>query len=128
MILDLNLPRKDGRELLAELKTDPALRQIPVVVLTTSDRHHDIQRSYDLHPGGPRESPERERTQNSPKPRRWSRIETATIGVPSECHTGGRALSLPVLEEGFEPSLVARMLLSRAHGERAASALAHGVT
>ena len=48
MILDLNLPRKDGRELLTELKVDPVLRRIPVIVLTTSNRDHDIARSYDL--------------------------------------------------------------------------------
>src|SRR2546426_10715287 len=48
LILDLNLPRKDGRELLAELKSDPTLRHIPVIVLTTSNRDHDIRRSYDL--------------------------------------------------------------------------------
>jgi len=48
VILDLNLPRSDGRELLSELKTDPGLRRIPVIVLTTSDGLLDIQRSYDL--------------------------------------------------------------------------------
>jgi len=48
VILDLNLPRMDGRELLAELKSDAELRHIPVIVLTTSDRDRDIQRSYDL--------------------------------------------------------------------------------
>ena len=49
MLLDLNLPRKDGREVLAEIKSDPALRSIPVVVLTTSKAEEDILRSYDLH-------------------------------------------------------------------------------
>jgi CheY-like chemotaxis protein len=49
ILLDLNLPRKDGREVLAEVKTDPALRSIPVVVLTTSKAEEDILRSYDLH-------------------------------------------------------------------------------
>lgn len=49
ILLDLNLPRKDGREVLAELKSDPDLRKIPVVVLTTSHAHQDIERSYDLH-------------------------------------------------------------------------------
>ena len=49
ILLDLNLPRKDGREVLAELKQDPALRTIPVVVLTTSDAEQDILRSYELH-------------------------------------------------------------------------------
>lgn len=49
LLLDLNLPRKDGREVLAEIKTDPRLRRIPVVVLTTSQAEPDILRSYDLH-------------------------------------------------------------------------------
>lgn len=49
ILLDLNLPRKDGREVLAEIKEDERLRRIPVVVLTTSDDEHDILRSYDLH-------------------------------------------------------------------------------
>ena len=49
ILLDLNLPRKDGREVLAELKADPELRRIPVVVLTTSSAERDIIRSYDLH-------------------------------------------------------------------------------
>jgi CheY-like chemotaxis protein len=49
ILLDLNLPKKDGREVLAELKADAALRQIPVVVLTTSSADRDINRSYDLH-------------------------------------------------------------------------------
>jgi CheY-like chemotaxis protein len=49
ILLDLNLPRLDGRELLAIVKSDPALRQIPVVVLTTSQADEDIYRSYDLH-------------------------------------------------------------------------------
>ena len=49
VLLDLNLPRKDGREVLAEIKSDKALRSIPVVVLTTSDAEEDILRSYDLH-------------------------------------------------------------------------------
>jgi len=47
--LDLNLPRRDGREVLAELKADPELRVIPVVVLTTSEAEEDILRSYSLH-------------------------------------------------------------------------------
>lgn len=46
VLLDLNMPRKDGREALAEIKHDPALRSIPVVVLTTSKRDEDVQRSY----------------------------------------------------------------------------------
>jgi CheY-like chemotaxis protein len=49
VLLDLNLPRKDGREVLAEVKSDPALRSIPVIVLTTSEADEDIARSYDLH-------------------------------------------------------------------------------
>jgi CheY-like chemotaxis protein len=49
ILLDLNLPRKDGREVLAEIKDDPALRSIPVVVLTTSKAEEDVLRSYDLH-------------------------------------------------------------------------------
>ncbi|MCW3040663.1 MAG: response regulator [Solirubrobacterales bacterium] len=49
VLLDLNLPRKDGREVLREIKADDALRSIPVVVLTTSDAEEDILRSYDLH-------------------------------------------------------------------------------
>ena len=49
ILLDLNLPRKDGREVLAEIKSDPALRSIPVVVLTTSKAEEDILRSYKLH-------------------------------------------------------------------------------
>jgi CheY-like chemotaxis protein len=49
VLLDLNLPRKDGREVLAEIKDDPDLRRIPVVVLTTSKAEEDILRSYDLH-------------------------------------------------------------------------------
>jgi CheY-like chemotaxis protein len=49
ILLDLNLPRKDGRTVLAEIKEDELLRRIPVVILTTSDDEHDILRSYDLH-------------------------------------------------------------------------------
>ena len=49
ILLDLNLPRKDGRELLGEIKQDPGLRTIPVVVLTTSEAEEDILRSYELH-------------------------------------------------------------------------------
>jgi CheY-like chemotaxis protein len=49
VLLDLNLPRVDGREVLAAVKADPDLRRIPVVVLTTSDAEEDILRSYDLH-------------------------------------------------------------------------------
>ncbi len=49
VLLDLNLPRRDGREVLAEIKNDPELRQIPVVVLTTSQADEDILRSYQLH-------------------------------------------------------------------------------
>ena len=49
VLLDLNLPRMDGREVLAELKADPELRRIPVVVLTTSEAEEDVLRSYSLH-------------------------------------------------------------------------------
>jgi len=49
VLLDLNLPRKDGRQVLAEMKADPDLRRIPVVVLTTSQADQDISRCYDLH-------------------------------------------------------------------------------
>ncbi|WP_018503855.1 response regulator [Parafrankia discariae] len=49
IILDLNMPRMDGREALAAIKADPALRGIPVVVLTTSDAPSDVASSYDLH-------------------------------------------------------------------------------
>jgi chemotaxis family two-component system response regulator Rcp1 len=49
ILLDLNLPRKDGRAVLAELKTDPALKRIPVVILTTSRAEEDVLRAYDLH-------------------------------------------------------------------------------
>jgi CheY-like chemotaxis protein len=49
ILLDLNLPRKDGREVLEEIKDDPELRTIPVVVLTTSEAEEDILRSYSLH-------------------------------------------------------------------------------
>lgn len=48
ILLDLNLPRKDGREVLAEIKADPFLRKIPVVVLTSSQAEEDILRVYDL--------------------------------------------------------------------------------
>jgi chemotaxis family two-component system response regulator Rcp1 len=49
ILLDLNLPRKDGREVLRELKEDPDLRRIPVVVLTTSAEERDIVAAYDQH-------------------------------------------------------------------------------
>jgi chemotaxis family two-component system response regulator Rcp1 len=49
ILLDLNLPKKDGREVLAEIKSDPNLRRIPVVVLTTSAAEEDILKTYDLH-------------------------------------------------------------------------------
>ena len=48
ILLDLNMPRKDGREALAEIKRDPVLHKIPVVVLTTSKAEEDIVRAYDL--------------------------------------------------------------------------------
>jgi CheY-like chemotaxis protein len=49
ILLDLNLPRKDGREVLAEVKSDEDLKRIPVVILTTSSADEDILRSYNLH-------------------------------------------------------------------------------
>jgi len=49
ILLDLNLPKKDGREVLAEIKADEDLRQIPVIVLTVSSAEEDILRSYNLH-------------------------------------------------------------------------------
>ena len=49
ILLDLNLPRKDGREVLEDLKQDPQLQRIPVVVLTTSGAEQDVLRSYALH-------------------------------------------------------------------------------
>jgi two-component system, chemotaxis family, response regulator Rcp1 len=49
ILLDLNLPKKDGREVLGEIKNDPQLRTIPVVVLTSSQAEQDICRAYDLH-------------------------------------------------------------------------------
>jgi chemotaxis family two-component system response regulator Rcp1 len=48
LVLDLNLPRKDGRAVLQELKSDPALSKIPVIVFTTSQANSDVQRSYEL--------------------------------------------------------------------------------
>lgn len=49
VLLDLNLPKKSGREVLAEIKDDPELRRIPVVVLTVSQAEQDILKSYNLH-------------------------------------------------------------------------------
>jgi CheY-like chemotaxis protein len=49
ILLDLNLPKRDGREVLEEIKNDSSLRQIPVVVLTTSQADEDVLRSYQLH-------------------------------------------------------------------------------
>ncbi len=49
ILLDLNLPKKDGREVLAEIKSDERLRRIPVVILTTSSAEQDILKTYDLH-------------------------------------------------------------------------------
>lgn len=49
ILLDLNLPRKNGREVLAEIKSDPALMTIPVVILTTSRAEEDVLRAYSLH-------------------------------------------------------------------------------
>jgi CheY-like chemotaxis protein len=49
ILLDLNLPRKDGREVLAEIKNDPLFRRIPVIVLSTSTSAEDVRQAYDLH-------------------------------------------------------------------------------
>jgi CheY-like chemotaxis protein len=49
VLLDLNMPRKDGREVLAEMKSDESLKRIPVVILTTSEAEQDILKTYDLH-------------------------------------------------------------------------------
>ena len=49
VLLDLNLPRKDGREVLAEVKADPDLRRIPVVILTVSKAEEDVLKTYNLH-------------------------------------------------------------------------------
>jgi CheY-like chemotaxis protein len=49
LLLDLNMPRMDGREVLAEMKGDPSLRRIPVVILTSSEAESDVAKSYDLH-------------------------------------------------------------------------------
>ena len=49
ILLDLNLPKKDGREVLQEIKADDALKRIPVVVLTTSKAEEDVLKTYDLH-------------------------------------------------------------------------------
>ena len=49
VLLDLNLPKRDGRQVLEDIKSDPDLRRIPIVVLTTSEAEEDVLRSYDLH-------------------------------------------------------------------------------
>jgi chemotaxis family two-component system response regulator Rcp1 len=49
ILLDLNMPRKDGREVLAEVKADPDLRRVPVVIMTSSAREEDVLRAYDHH-------------------------------------------------------------------------------
>ena len=49
ILLDLNLPKKNGREVLADIKNDDKLKRIPVVILTTSDAEEDIAKTYDLH-------------------------------------------------------------------------------
>lgn len=49
ILLDLNLPKKDGREVLSEIKADPELKRIPVVILTTSRAEEDILKTYNLH-------------------------------------------------------------------------------
>jgi chemotaxis family two-component system response regulator Rcp1 len=52
ILLDLNLPCKDGREVLEEIKTDPDLKSIPVIILTSSEAEEDIIKTYDLHANG----------------------------------------------------------------------------
>lgn len=49
VLLDLNLPRKDGREVLAEIRADPDLTHLPIVILSTSEADSDVMRSYELH-------------------------------------------------------------------------------
>lgn len=49
ILLDLNLPKKDGREVLEEIKSDPQLRRIPVIILTTSEADKDVLKAYNLH-------------------------------------------------------------------------------
>ncbi len=49
VLLDLNLPKMDGRQVLNDIKNDPILRRIPIIVLTTSNAEHDILQCYDLH-------------------------------------------------------------------------------
>jgi two-component system, chemotaxis family, response regulator Rcp1 len=49
ILLDLNLPKKDGRQVLAEIKEDPLLKRIPVVILTTSEAEQDVLKTYELH-------------------------------------------------------------------------------
>ena len=49
VLLDLNLPKKNGREVLEEIKNDPVLKRLPVVILTTSNAEQDIHKTYDLH-------------------------------------------------------------------------------
>jgi CheY-like chemotaxis protein len=49
VLLDLNLPRRNGREVLRDIKEDPALRRVPIVVLTTSEAEEDVLAAYDLH-------------------------------------------------------------------------------
>ncbi len=49
ILLDLNLPKRDGRDVLAAIKADPRLKQIPVIILSTSDSEQDVRRAYDLH-------------------------------------------------------------------------------
>src|SRR6266487_5684126 len=71
ILLDLNLPRVDGREVLSRIKGDPELRRIPVIVLTTSTREEDVVRSYDL--GGDK---------FLPKPRRFRGLIQVGTGIP----------------------------------------------
>jgi len=52
ILLDLNLPGKNGREVLAEIKSDPRLKRVPVIILTTSQAEEDILKAYHLHANG----------------------------------------------------------------------------
>ena len=99
ILLDLNLPRKDGREVLAELKRDPSLRRIPVVVLTTSRAREDRERSYDLHANC-----------FITKPEQWNEFVDVIrsikdfwfgpVTLPVAAETGAQAAVAPILPYG----------------------------